>query len=116
MTEQQISTALDELVALVSEGKWEIAFDKFYHDDLEKTDLDGITVKGKAINYENGKAFASRISNVKDFSFSGKVVKGNRSFLVWSFDFDVDGNPLKVVEVAIQDWEEGRIIRERFMA
>lgn len=116
MTQQQISTAVDELASLVVEGKWELAFDKYYHESLEKTDLDGILVKGKAVNFANGQAFVAKISNVRDFSFSGKVVKGNRSFLVWSLDFDVDGVPLKIVEVAIQDWEDGKIIRERFIA
>ncbi|WP_309640260.1 SnoaL-like domain-containing protein [Flavobacterium sp.] len=116
MTEQQISSAVDELAALVVEGKWEIAFEKFYHENVEKTDLDGIPVEGKAQNLANGREFVSKISNVRDFSFSGKVVKGNRSFLVWSFDFDVDGQPLKIIEVAIQDWEDGKIIRERFIA
>lgn len=116
MTEQQIAAALDELISLALEGKWETAFEKYYHSELEKADLDGVLVKGKATNLENGRIFSSRISNVRDFSNAGKIVKGNRSFLVWSFDFDVDGKPLKVVEVAVQDWEEGKIIRERFFA
>lgn len=116
MNEEQISANLDELVSLVLDGKWEIAFEKFYHENLEKTDLDGVPVKGKELNLANGRVFVSKISNVRDFSFSGKVVKGNRSFLVWSFDFDVDGEPLKILEVAIQDWEDGKILRERFIA
>ena len=116
MTEQQIAAAVDEIVSLAIEGKWETAFEKYYHTDLEKTDLDGIVVQGKAANFENGKIFSSKISNIRDFSNTGKIIKGNRSFLVWSFDFDVDGQPLKVVEVAVQDWEDGKIIRERFFA
>ncbi|MBC7887309.1 MAG: nuclear transport factor 2 family protein [Ferruginibacter sp.] len=116
MTAQQITAAIDELVSLAVEGKWETAFEKFYHKDLQKTDLDGTVVNGKAANFENGKIFSSKISNVRDFSNAGKIVKGNRSFLVWSLDFDVAGEPFKVVEVAIQDWEEGKIIRERFFA
>jgi len=114
MSEQQISTSIDELVSLAIDGKWEIAFEKFYADDLEKTDLDGLLVKGKEQNVINGRAFSSKISNVRDFSCAGKIIKGNRSFISWSFDFDVDGNPLKVVEVAIQDWENGKIVKERF--
>lgn len=114
MTEQQITAAVAELVSLTLDGNWETAFEKYYHTNVEKTDLDGIVIKGKDINFENGKIFSSKISNVRDFSNAGKIVKGNRSFLVWSFDFDVDGQPLKVVEVAIQDWEDGKIIKERF--
>lgn len=116
MTQKYISAALDNLVSLAVEGKWETAFEKYYHIDLEKTDLDGILVSGKQASFENGKVFSSKISNVRDFSCVGKIVKGDRSVLVWSFDFDVDGQPLKVVEIAIQDWEDGMIIRERFFA
>ncbi|MBX9733245.1 MAG: hypothetical protein K2X37_04220 [Chitinophagaceae bacterium] len=116
MTTVQMQTAVDDLVQLTLEGKWEIAFERYYHEELMKTDLDGILVKGKMANIENGRIFASKISNIRDFSCKGKVVADNRTFIVWSFDFDVAGEPFKVTEVAIQDWEDGKIIRERFFA
>jgi hypothetical protein len=114
MSTADITASVDELIALALEGNWEQAFEKFYDPHIEKTDLDGVPVKGWHENVANGRAFTSKISNVRDFSCVGRVVKDNRSFVVWSFDFDVDGNPFKVVEVAIQDWENGKIVRERF--
>jgi hypothetical protein len=114
MTEQLIRTALGDLVALTLGGNWELAFEKYYHEDLEKTDLDGHSFKGKTINLENGRAFSAKISNVREFSFGGSFIKGDRSMLIWSLDFDVAGTPFKITEVAIQDWQEGKIIRERF--
>ncbi len=117
MNEQQISTALNELIALVEAGKPMEAFEQFYHEKLEKTDLDGQPVLGKEQNRQVGLELLSKVSNVRDFSALGKIVKGNRSFLAWSLDFDhADNGPLKVIQVAIQDWEEGKIIRERFIA
>lgn len=116
MTEQQITASVNELVSLALEGKWEAAFEKFYAQEIEKTDLDGLPVKGMEQNIANGRAFSAKISNVRDFSCAGKIVKGNRSFISWSFDFDVNGQPFKVVEVAIQDWQNGKIVRERFFA
>ncbi len=117
MTEQQISKALDELIALVSQGKPMEAFDLYYHDDLEKADLDGITHKGKAVNHQIGLDLLSKVTFVRDFTAVGKVVKGNRSFLVWSLDFDhADNGAIKVTQVAIQDWQDGKIIKERFIA
>jgi hypothetical protein len=111
-----IETSVNELIDLTLKGQWEQAYDKFYHENIEKTDLDGKPVQGFEQNVENGRGFSSRISNVRDFSCAGKVVTENRSFIIWSFDFDVDGQPLKVMEVAIQDWQEGKIIKERFFA
>lgn len=116
MSTTQIATSVEELVSLALEGKWELAFEKFYHPDFEKTDLDGIPVVGMEQNLTNGRAFSAKISNVRDFSCTGKIVKDNRSFIVWSFDFDLDGSPFKVLEVAIQDWENGKIVKERFVA
>lgn len=111
-----IEKAVEELITLTLSGQWEQAYEKFYHPQVEKTDLDGKPVKGFQENVENGRAFSARISNVRDFSSAGALVRGNRSFIVWSFDFDVEGEPLKVTEVAIQDWEDGKIIKERFFA
>lgn len=117
MTESEISVKLDELTAMMAAGKPLETFELFYHDDLEKTDLDGITYHGKATNRRVGEELLTNVVAVRDFTAVGKVVKGNRSFLVWSLDFDhaVNG-PAKVVEVAIQDWQDGRIIRERYVA
>jgi hypothetical protein len=116
MLSANIENSVNELVALALEGNWEVAFEKFYDQNLEKTDLDGSPVKGMTQNVINGRAFSAKISNVRDFSCVGTVVKDNRSFIVWSFDFDVDGSPFKVVEVAVQDWDNGKIVRERFFA
>ena len=116
MTEAQITTAVDELIALVAEGKPMEAFAKFYHDDIEKTDLDGVSHRGKALNDKMGHEQLAGIVGVRDFSTVGRIVKGNRSFIVWSIDLDNTSGQLKVVEVAIQDWQDGKIIRERYFA
>ena len=117
MTEQQISATLDELIALVAAGKPLEAFEIFYHDDVEKTELDGVTLRGKDANRQAGVALLSKVQAMRDFSPAGKIVKGNRSVLVWSIDYDhADAGPVKVTEVAIQDWQDGKIIRERFIA
>jgi hypothetical protein len=115
-TTTTIETSVNELIDLTLKGQWESAYEKFYHEEVEKTDLDGNRVKGFEQNLKNGRDFSSRISNVREFSCAGSVVSQNRSFIIWSFDFDVDGQPLKVTEVAIQDWQDGKIIKERFLA
>lgn len=117
MTEHQIKEALNELVNLVALGKPMEAFEKFYHDDVEKTDLDGIPHKGKKINEKIGHELLAKVKAIRDFTAVENVVKGNRSFLIWSLDFDhEDHGRIQVVQVAIQDWQDGKIIRERFVA
>ncbi|OAQ39803.1 hypothetical protein A5893_09510 [Pedobacter psychrophilus] len=116
MTEQEISNALDELISLVAEGKPLDAYEKFYHQDIQKIDLDGVLQTGKEKLLQNGTEAISIITAVRDFSAVGKIVKGNRSFLVWSIDLDNTQGTLNVVEVAIQDWKDGKIISERYFA
>ncbi|MBC7893211.1 MAG: nuclear transport factor 2 family protein [Sphingobacteriaceae bacterium] len=117
MHETELTTALADLVALVEAGKPMEAFDKFYHPDLEKTDLDGVTVTGLTANYQVGEQLLSKITTVRTFAHRGTIVAGNRSFVVWQLDFDhADNGRVDVTEVAIQDWQDGKIIRERFVA
>jgi len=102
---------------MMASGKALETFDEFYHDDIEKTDLDGVTHKGKIENRRIGEELLAKVKAVRDFTAVGKVIKGNRSFLVWSLDYDhADNGPVKLVEVAIQDWQDGKIIREYYAA
>lgn len=115
MTEQEIQTAVAELADLTVQGKSIDAFEKFYADDLDKTDVDGVVVNSKAANRQAGLDLISKITAVRDFSCRGTVVSGNRAFVIWHVDFDhADLGPTVFNEVAIQDWQDGKIVRERF--
>ncbi|MBC8033203.1 MAG: nuclear transport factor 2 family protein [Chitinophagaceae bacterium] len=117
MNEQQIAAALDEMISIVAAGDPMAAYDKFYHEDLERTDLDGIAHSGKVTNEKIGRTALSKITAIRDFTALGKIVKGNRSFLVWSVDYDhADHGKIAMTEVAIQDWQDGKIIKEKFVA
>ena len=115
MTEQEIQTALAELVGLALEGKGLEAFDKFYAEDLEKSEVDGPLVRGKAANRQAILDLLGKITTWRGFSYRGSVVSGNRAFVIWHLDFEhADLGPIVFNEVAIPDWEGGKIIRERF--
>ncbi len=59
--------------------------------------------------------FINEPTNRTEFEIS--LVKRNRSFIVWDVDFDVKGvGVIKTTEICIQDWEEGKIVKERFFA
>ena len=117
MATATIEQALTGLVDLVNQGKPMDAFDRYYHPNLEKTDLDGVTVTGLAENYRVGEELLSKITAVRTFAHRGTIVAGDRSFVVWELDFDhADNGRVNVTEVAIQDWQDGKIIRERFLA
>lgn len=116
MTEQAIQTAIAELSGLALQGKGLEAFDTFYADHLERTEVDGTVVQGKAANRQAGMDLVAKITAWRDFSYRGSVISGSRAFVVWHLDFDhTDWGPTKLNEVAIQDWQDGKIVRERFV-
>lgn len=117
MNDQQIQQAIAEIKTLALEGKGAEAWEKFYHSDVEKIDLDGISIKGKEKVIEANNTLLNNITNVRLYEYAGSVVKGARSFIVWDVDFDIkDVGAVKATEVCIHDWKDGKIIRERFFA
>ena len=44
------------------------------------------------------------------------VVSGNRAFVVWRVDIDhAEWGTINTTQVAIQEWKDGRIVREKFV-
>lgn len=117
MTEQQIQTSVEEIVALALSGKGAEAWEKFYAQDIEKIDLDGVSIKSKENVLKANDLLLSGITEVRTYAHVGTLVKGNRSFIVWDVDFDVKGvGTIKTTEVCIQDWHAGKIVKERFFS
>lgn len=117
MQEAKIKESVEEIVALALSGKGAEAWEEFYHESIEKIDLDGVSIKGKPNVLSANHSLLGSITEVRTYEHAGSLVKGNRSFIVWNVDFDVkDTGSIKVTEVCIQDWEDGKIITERFFA
>lgn len=89
----------------------------YYHPDLEKNDLDGVTATNLTENYRVGETLLSKITAVRAFAHRGTLMVSDRSFVVWELDFDhADKGRVTVIEVAIQGWQNCKISRERFIA
>jgi hypothetical protein len=44
------------------------------------------------------------------------VVSGNRAFVVWRVDIDhAEWGTINTTQVAVQEWKDGRIVREKFV-
>ncbi|KOY84283.1 hypothetical protein AD998_21785 [bacterium 336/3] len=117
MTEAMIQSSIEEIVSLALSGKGAEAWEKFYHEEVEKIDLDGISIKGKTNVLQVNHVLLANITEVRAYTHIGNLVKGNRSFIIWDVDFDVkDGDTIKTTEVCIQDWQDGKVIKEQFFA
>jgi hypothetical protein len=117
MTEAKIQSSVEEIVSLALSGKGAEAWEKFYHPEVEKIDLDGVSIQGKPNVLQANQTLLGNITEVRTYEHIGTLIKGNRSFIVWNVDFDVkETGTIKTTEVCIQDWQDGQIIRERFFA
>ena len=98
---EKISTIND----MILEGKALEAFDQFYHPIVE----------GKAANRKREEDFFESITDFRGAQ-PLKVTVGEKTTMVeWHFDYThKDWGIKNYTQVAVQDWEDGKIIKEKF--
>ena len=107
----QLDNALN---ALILEGRNLDAFQKFYdegvvaqeNDDVERTGRDG-WIAGYTAMAQNIESGRSRLV--------ANAANGDVSFSEWENEVTFKGAaPMKIVQVAVRHWKDGRVVRERF--
>jgi len=108
---------VEELNGMILQGKAMEAFEKFYSEDVVMQENSEEPRVGKEVNREFEKQF---MSNVQEFH-SAKLIKsafsddGNVAMNYWEMDLTFkDGKRKKSAQVAVQEWKDGKIVRERF--
>ena len=115
--EETIRRNVQELVDLVLANRALEAFEQHYAEDCTMQELDGSTRVGKSANRVHEREFLSKITQVRAFACDGFVVSGDTAFVVWRLDVDHAAyGTMKMSEVAIQRWRDGKIVHERFVA
>ena len=60
--------------------------------------------------------FLSKIKAVRTYVCDGYVISGNKAFIVYRIDADhAEWGTLNMSEVAIQEWSNGKVVREKFV-
>lgn len=105
-----------DIYTQLQNGKLLDAFEQYYHQDVVMTEPRG-TRKGKDECREYEKQF---LSNVKEFhNLEIKNIGSNEedktSFVESMMDVSFkDGNQVQMEQVAVQQWKDDHIIKERF--
>ena len=106
---------VQQLVAYVERGQILEAIDEFYADDVVMQDNLNPPTVGKAANLERERAFFSAIQ-VHEHRALAVLVEGDRAIINWLFEFTgADGIRYRMDQIAVQQWRDGRIVRERFV-
>lgn len=111
-----VRTRVDELIARVEKGDILGAFEEFYAENVAMQENGGEAVVGKAANRAREEAFVASVAEVHENRAVSRIVDGGRAAVVWVLEFtNRDGVRLRLDQVALQEWENGRIVRERFV-
>ncbi len=110
-----IQESVAQLNQLVLDGKALEAFDRFYADDVVMQENDGPETVGKAANRQREEEFFSKITDFRGAAVEGVAFGDNTSMVQWSMDYThADWGVRKYNQVAVQEWKDDKIVRERF--
>src|SRR4026207_734607 len=106
---------IDDLNQLVAKGKVLEAFEKYYHDDVIMQENENPPTIGKAANLQREKEFYSSLTEFRNAKPLKITVGENTSMVQWHFDYThKDWGVRNYKQVSVQDWKDGRIIKEQF--
>lgn len=100
---------------MILEGKALDAFDQFYHDDVEMQENNHPPVKGKEANRQREIDFFGSITEFRGAQPLKVTVGEGTSMVEWHMDYThKDWGARNYNQVAVQEWKDGKIIKERF--
>ena len=116
MTPLEIENAVQNLNSLVVEGKLMDAFEKYYHDDVQMQENELPPTDSKEANWERERQFLDSITEFRSAEVKGVAVSGNAAFVIWHYDYThKDWGVRNYSQVNVQEWKDGKIIREKFI-
>ncbi|GAA4883350.1 hypothetical protein GCM10023311_01850 [Flaviramulus aquimarinus] len=108
---EKISTVND----LILQGRALEAFDEFYHDDVVMQENDSPEFVGKALNRKREEEFFAAITEFRGAQPLKVTVGESTTMVEWYFDYThKDWGIKNYTQVAVQDWKDGKIIKEKF--
>ncbi|MCX4240365.1 nuclear transport factor 2 family protein [Paraliomyxa miuraensis] len=107
----RLDAALNDLIR---HGKALEAFEEYYADDVVMIENDQ-AFEGKEVNRRREQELFGNIAEVHSAGIGATAVHGNVSFCEQFFEATLkDGTRIKMEEVAVRTWRDGKIVRERF--
>jgi ketosteroid isomerase-like protein len=109
------SQHVKDLIALVCEGKFLEAMERFYAEDATmQENLDPARV-GLAALLENERRVLAAVPDIHVDRVHWMMIDGDRAAINWVFTYtNPAGQKIELDEVAHQEWRDGKIVRERF--
>ena len=106
---------IDDLNDLVLQGKALEAFEKYYHDEVIMQENQSIPTVGKEANRQREIDFFSSITEFRSAKPLKITIGEGVSMVQWHYDYThKDWGVRNYSQVSVQEWKDGKIIREQF--
>ena len=106
---------ISDLNDMVLQGKALEAFDKYYHEEIVMQENESAPTIGKAANRKREEAFFSSITEFRGARPLKVSVGEGITMVQWHYDYThKDWGIRNYVQVSVQEWQDGRIIKEQF--
>lgn len=110
-----IKENVEDLVNMILTGKMMDAFEKYYAEDVVMQEPGEEPRVGKDVNREFEKKWLEGVQEFHSGEVKAKAVTGNIAMVEWEMDVSFkDGKRMKMNQVAVQEWKDGKIVNERF--
>ena len=99
----------------VLSGKAMEAFEQYYAEDVVMQENSEEPRRGKAANRKAEEEFFASVESFNGGSVKARAVNGDVTFSEWEYDITFKGgNRIKMNQVAVRHWKDGKIVSERF--
>lgn len=100
---------------MILQGKALEAFEEYYHDDVIMQENDDQEFVGKEVNRKREEDFFASITEFRGAKPLKVTVGENTTMVEWHFDYThKDWGIKNYTQIAVQDWKDGQIIKEKF--
>lgn len=108
-------TIVEEFVATVVGGDHVGAIERYYHEDASMQENGAPPRVGRQTLVAHEKASLSRLQEMRTLPAQAVFIDGDRVAINWIFEMvGKDGKTRRLDEIALQEWRDDKILRERF--
>ncbi len=110
-----LESKVHELNDMILKGQILEAFEKFYSDDVVMQEGAEDPTVGKPACRSKEEAFVNGLEELRAAELRSVAVGDGVTTTEWHFDYTHgDWGEMKYDQVAVQNWKDGKIVKERF--
>ena len=114
-TTQNVAALDQALNQAILSGKALEAFEQYYAEDVVMQENSDEPRRGKDVNRKAEQDFFSSLEAFHEGKLLSSAVNGDVTFGEWFMDVTFKGGQrLKLAQVAVRKWKDGKIVHERF--